>query len=441
MKTAVIGAGWAGIAAASQCLAHGMDVTLFEASHTAGGRARAVTDTQLGDIDNGQHLFIGAYRQTLELITRDLGADHLEEMFRRIPLWLQSADGRFRLKKTAGLGRSQLAAAAALWRAKGLSLKDKWHITALLRRIKSHRQVHPVANTVSQWLLAQNQTPGACRWLWYPLCLATLNTDPTEACANLFQRVLIDSFTSDQPDALDLLIPSQNLSELWPNAVAKRTTVRFGQVVREVLPQDSGVVIDGTHFDACVLAVPPANLERLVRHLPGFEQLAQMASRFEFRSIATCYVAVENHQPLPAPLLMFDHHADVAGHVGQWVFDRQMFMSTQPRAQLAFVVSCADQLGGINDLELGRALVSQLQYALPSYKGSVINARCFQEKRATFAALPGLKRPGTKTPHKRIMLAGDWTDTGYPAVIEGAVISGVRAADQIAVLARDVSEV
>ncbi|MCD8538226.1 MAG: hydroxysqualene dehydroxylase HpnE [Burkholderiaceae bacterium] len=441
MKVAVVGAGWAGLAAASQCMALGMDVTLYEASHKAGGRARAVSDSRFGDLDNGQHLLIGAYRETLAMIARDVGADHLARVFKRLPLWLQSADGQFRLKKKLGLGHSTLTDAAALWCARGLGLRDKWRITSLLHRLKKDQQQPSDAetSTVSQWLLAQKQTPEACRWLWYPLCLATLNTSPSEACASLFQKVLIDSFTSDQADALDLLIPSCNLSELWPDTIAKRANVRFGQVVREIAPQVTGVAIDGVEFDACVLAVPPTNLERLVRHLDGFEQLAQQSSSFEFRSIATCYVSVGNHQPLPAPLLMFDHQTDTPGHIGQWVFDRQACMLTQPRAQLAFVVSCADHLDKIDDIELGRALVSQLKQALPSYTGSVIDARCFQEKRATFAALPGLHRPGTQTPHKRIMLAGDWTDTGYPAVIEGAVISGIKAADQIAVLAKGLS--
>lgn len=443
MKIAIVGAGWAGCAAASQCTAHGMDVTLFDAAHLPGGRARAVNDPQLGELDNGQHLFIGAYYNTLELVRRDVGAKQIESSFKRLPLLLQSVGGQFCLKSHGGPNRSDLADVVSLWRAKGLSLRDKWRITALLHRLKTSPNTTDTdkrqALSVSQWLEQERQTENARRWLWHPLCIATLNTEPEKACARLFEKVLRDSFLNRQAGATDLLIPSHNLSELWPSTIASKVTTRWGHVVRAVVPQSHGVIIDGARFDACVLAVPAPNAARLVAPIDGFQTLVSQLSQFEFRAIATCYVSLADHEPLPAPLLMFDHAALDTSNRAQWVFDRTAFMSKTAHAQLSFVISCAEDLCKADDLSLAQALVEQLKRELPSYKGVAISARLFQEKRATFAALPGMVRPTTTTPHQRIVLAGDWTDTGYPAVVEGAVLSGIKAADRLSAIARDLS--
>lgn len=436
MKVAVVGAGWAGLAAASQCLAHGIEVTVFDASHTPGGRARAVTDLALGELDNGQHLLIGAYQQTLELIDRDLGRQHRNTRLKRLPLWLQSADGEFRLKRADTPRLPALADAWALWSAKGLSVGDKWQVSTLLWRLKQKPtpsnmgQSQPL--TVPQWLHQQRQTANACRWLWHPLCIATMNTEPEMACAALFQNVLRDSLVSNKAGATDLLVPSTSLTDLWPAQIASRVATRWGQVVREIVPHEDHVTIDGSRFDACILAVPPANLARLLKPIVEFTELIETLSRFEPRSIATCYVRIEQHQRLPAPVLMFDHSKLGPDQPAQWVFDRVFLMGEEVRAQLSFVISCADNLGKRDDLELAQLLVAQLKQAWPAYRGTVLDARCFREKRATFAAVPGLIRPTTETPHRRIFLAGDWTDTGYPAVIEGAVASGIKAADLIA---------
>ncbi len=435
MRVGIVGAGWAGLAAASQCVAHNIEVTLFDAAHSPGGRARGVIDPKLGELDNGQHLFIGAYDKTRSILSRDLGKECVESSFHRLPLWLQSVDNQFVLRHTTSHTRSILNDIRALWSAKGLGIHDKWRVAALLWRLKrgiaKPFAKHDTSLTVAQWLRQERQTATACRWLWYPLCLATMNTSPDQACATLFQNVVRDSLMNSQPGAADLLLPTQNLSDLWPRHVAKQVSARWGHVVRHIKPDTDRVLIDDEQFDACILAVPPTSLARLVSPIPGFERLASEASQFEFRSIATCYVMVDRHFPLPAPLLMFDHGTGKHGRQAQWVFDRHAFMRKPTPAQLAFVISCAESVYERDGLSLAHELVSELKQALPTYTGKVIGARCFHEKRATFAALPNLSRPNCNTPSPRIFLAGDWTDTGYPAVIEGAVSSGMRAVEQL----------
>ena len=126
--------------------------------------------------------------------------------------------------------------------------------------------------------------------------------------------------------------------------------------------------------------------------------------------------------------MLFDHAESDNTKLAQWVFDRTQIMHTAPAAQLAFIVSDAGNLPEQSDTELAQSMVHQLSKAQGKKDiPSVIGARCFVEKRATFAALPGLERPHNETPVRGLLIAGDWTDTGYPAVIEGAVQSGLAA--------------
>jgi squalene-associated FAD-dependent desaturase len=435
MNIAIVGAGWAGVAAASQCLARGLTVTLFDAAHAPGGRARAVQDPELGELDNGQHLLIGAYTDTLRLMQRDMTTDVVERHLLRLPLWLKSADQAFELRARHA-STEPFSQAWMLWRARGISLSDKWHMTQFLRRLTTGRsQPSPAGSlTVSQWLAAEHQGASSCRWLWHPLCLATLNTSPDQACAHLFAHVIKDSLLSQQVGATDLLIPRVALGQLWPEVVAKRVKARWGHVVRNITPVHQGIAIDGERFDACVLATTPPSARRLLLTHPELSSLCQDLASFQYRAIATCYVAVKDHQPLSVPLLLFDHsprHQDASTRAkAQWVFDRQAILRHAPAAQLAFVISDAGELDSVSDRALAQDLINQLDQARKrSHHTDVIGARCFVEKRATFAALPGLSRPGTATAIDRLVLAGDWTDTGYPAVLEGAVRSGIAAVD------------
>ena len=437
MNIAIVGAGWAGLAAASDSLARGFSVTMFDAAHTAGGRARAVYDPSLGELDNGQHLMIGGYRQTLRLMQKDMGDAVVASNLLRLPLWLRSADHTFELRARSGNASALTKAWTTAWtsafalaRAKGLNLHDKWQIARFLQRLgKNHDEPDAQATpSVAQWLTAEKQTKNACRWLWYPLCLATLNTAPEQACAKLFSKVIKDSLLSKDPGATDLLIPRTTLSELWPRAVAARVNMRWGHTVRQILADHNRVYVDGQPFDACVVATPPASTRRLLSPLPELASVCAQLNQFDYRAIATCYVGLDRHDPLPAPLMLFDHAESDNTKLAQWVFDRTQIMHTAPAAQLAFIVSDAGNLPEQSDTELAQSMVHQLSKAQGKKDiPSVIGARCFVEKRATFAALPGLERPHNETPVRGLLIAGDWTDTGYPAVIEGAVQSGLAA--------------
>lgn len=429
MKVAIVGAGWAGLAAAVRLHSMGMQVTVFEASKVPGGRARRVVDSQLGVIDNGQHILLGAYSETQKLIEHICGPARLTEGFKRLPLWLKSADGQFEIRAAKQLPAS-LQGIVALWRAKGLSINDKLTVTRLLFHLKTSPRISQRQQTVHQWLVSQRQSLNAIHWIWRPLCIATMNTSPHEACASLFQAVLRDSLLSTESGATDLLLPRVDLSSLWPDAATKHLDCQFGRPVRAVQPFADHVMLDGQKFDACILATPPYSVLKLLgSYVAGSTLLADL-EKFDYRAITTCYVRLESSVRLPAPMLLLQD--DSSGlRPGQWVFDRQAMIKPEStsHADLAFVISDSMANQGIDTSQLAQRLVRQLSMELGQSKpGMILDAKCIQEKRATFAAVPGLKRPENTTTWPHVLVAGDWTNTGYPAVLEGAVRSGLKAA-------------
>lgn len=432
MKAAVIGAGWAGLAASVALREAGAKVTVFEAGHTPGGRARRVFhegfDTPL---DNGQHLLSGAYRQTLALMRR-VGRNPDTLLMRR-PLRLASLDGRFRL--SAPHLPAPLHMAVAILRAHGLSWTDRLGTLRLIRGLRAMSWTPPRDWTVRRLLRYHAQSDTLIRQLWAPLCLAALNTPAASASATLFARVLRDSLVGKRENS-DLLLPCTDLSALWPDAAARQVTMRYGSTVRQLRPSDDGIDINQERFDAAVLAVPPTFAARLLDaplRAMGATGLLDALRAFDYLPIATLNLRLAGPWRLPEPMMMLREDA-ARGHVGQWLFDRAQLAGGTRVGELAVVISAAAPLAERNRQQAIEALIDQVAEQATSHPQrlapmpAVAAAELFIEKRATFAAVPGLTRPLNGTPWSTLALAGDWTDTGYPGVLEGAVRSGLEAA-------------
>lgn len=431
----MIGAGWAGLAAASELCHRGCRVSLFESSRTPGGRARQVMDPELGLIDNGQHLLLGAYQHTLRLIKRDVPPGTCASAFTRLRLRLRTSDGEFCMS-TPSHGPLWLKQALTLWLAKGFSLQDKWLATRLLSQLQAASGVDGAEQTVTAWLQKHRQSERLIQHLWEPLCLATLNTDLDQASAWLFQRVIFDALLSKNDGATDLLVPALDLSSIWPSHVCQKVTTHFGQTVRQVSRGPSSVQVDQQDFDGCVIAVPAHGVTRLFDQASQGSQphLFQRLAEFEYRPITTCYVDLNESLTLEEPLLMMRHGRglDATAAPGQWVFDRNLCqpLSATEYGRLAFVISDSQAVVSMPQLDLAHALIAQLTSERRASVSPTIKAsRCIHEKRATFAALPHQSRPDNATPWQGIVFAGDWTNTGYPSVLEGAVQSGLAATE------------
>lgn len=421
LNTAIVGGGYAGMAAAVTLSAAGHAVTVFEASRVLGGRARA-SDIEGQSLDNGQHLLIGAYRDTLSLM-RQIGADP-EHVLRRLPLRLDYP-GRMRL--AAPHLPAPLHLAVALVGAKGLSLGDRWAAIRLMRHLKQRNfQIGP-DQTLADWLQQERQPDTLRRYLWEPLCIAALNTPVESASAQTFVNVLRDSLCGKAADS-DMLLPLTDLSRLFPEPAATYVAAHGGTIIRgerigRIERCTSTYRLDAHGpFDHVIAAVAPHHLSRLIEGLPDLDALRAQVDAFGYEPIVTAYLSYPESVRLPQPMLGF-----VEGHL-QWLFDRGQ-LGNQP-GLLAAVISARGRHRELDNDTLLKALHAEIGQLIPDLPPPRWG-RVIVEKRATFSCTPHLPRPDTTTALPGLLLAGDYLAGDYPATLESAVRSGVAAATRI----------
>jgi squalene-associated FAD-dependent desaturase len=415
MRIAVVGGGWAGLAAAIAATERGYKVTLFEMAPQLGGRARRVDRNGLA-LDNGQHILIGAYSETLRLM-RLVGAEPALSLL-RMPL-------RIAYPSDPGLtlpaGPPALGFFRAVMARKGWRWFDKLALlTTAAKWARAHFRCEPHLS-VSQLCAS---LPSTVRTqLIEPLCLAALNTPIATASANVFLRVLHDALFSGAGSA-DLLLPRTDLSALWPDVAAgwlarADTRCHVSQRVDRIHHDSDGWRLVGAGFDAVVMAASATEAARLVRPIaPAWSACADALS---YEPIITVTLRSDGAQ-LPHPMLAL-HHSDQAP--AQFVFDQGRIRGME--GLLTFVISGARQWVDRGLDVTSTATLAQAKHALEPYLQSplyVVNA--LTEKRATFLCTPSLIRPAQRVTDS-LIAAGDYVAGPYPATLEGAVRSGVNA--------------
>ncbi len=404
-RVAVVGAGWAGLSAAV-ALSGFAKLTVFEAGRQPGGRARRAQGAA-GHLDNGQHILVGAYRATLDLM-RTVGVDP-EQALLRLPLSWPMCDA---LNFTTPALPSPLHVLAGLLAAKRLAWRDKaLFFYALASLARAGYRVEP-DTTVQAWLQATRQTPALVDGFWRPLLLSALNTPPEVASMATFARVLGDSCGGAREDG-ELLLPRTDLTSVlpgpaWCYLAGQGARCVASHRVKEVDWQGDGVWVDGERFDALVLAVAPWHAAPL---LPEDARCA--LQQWRTRPITTIYAKTD--AALPRVMTGLAH-----GSV-HWLFDRAR-LGGEP-GEVAAVVSCDE----LDDTALQEGLARDLATAC-GRPVAVHEMRVIRERRATFEAAPGLTRPDTRLQVEYGYLAGDWVHPVYPATLEGAVQSGRAAA-------------
>ncbi|HEY0061714.1 MAG TPA: hydroxysqualene dehydroxylase HpnE [Telluria sp.] len=436
---AVIGAGWAGCAAAVELANAGYQVTLFEAARTLGGRARAV-EVNGTLLDNGQHILLGAYAETLRLM-RLTGIER-DQAVLTLPLQMRYPPGHG-MDFVAPRLPAPLHLAIALLRATGLASADKM---ALARFSTTARWMDWTLHndcSVSELLERYDQTPRLVQLMWRPLCLAALNTPLERASAQVFLNVLRDSLGARRSSS-DMLLPRADLSTLFPSAAAALVeahggTVRLGAKVQAVRPQAGGWQIEATgnavdgqwhsRADVVVLAAGAPASAPLLAQL-GQTALAAQLDAFEYEPIATCYLQYPTSTTLALPFYaLVDDPAN--SHWGQFVFDRGQLDIVQS-GLFAVVISASTAATALGREALAAAIAEQLAAVLgrPELR-TPLWSQVITEKRATFACTPGLQRPGVDGGLPGLAIAGDYTASDYPATLEAAVRSGVAAAKAV----------
>ncbi len=410
MTVHVIGAGLAGLSAAVAVAARGVPVVLSEAARQAGGRCRSFHDSQLGmTIDNGNHLVLSGNRAVddyLRVIGADgrlVGPDRSEFDF----MDLRSGK-RWTLRPSDGPVPWWILRADR--RVPGTGLRDYLAVLDLMRRHPGRRIDEVVECDTVLW-----------EKLLRPVLLSALNTTPEVASADLAGAILRETFAKGGRHMRPLIAsPTLDAAFVHPALERLRNTgadIRFGRALRAVkfaAGRAVALVFDGEEEavrpdDRVIVAIPPWTAEKL---LPG------VIVPQSFNAILNAHFQIVPPEGTSggAPAMI-----GLIGGTAEWVFAFHDRISVTVSAADSHVDADSDSLASL----LWRDVA-----AAHGLQGPVPPCRIVKEKRATFAATPEqeVRRPAVRTEWSNLFLAGDWTDTGLPATIEGALRSGDRAA-------------
>jgi squalene-associated FAD-dependent desaturase len=424
MNVAVLGGGYAGMAAAVTLAERGVPVTVHEAAAHLGGRARRVSYRGT-TLDNGLHVLIGACSETLRLI-RQVGVSP-EQALMRLPLdwWMHD---RFRMIVRDLPSPFHLA--AALITARGASLPARFSALRFAHMMRRRGFELDGDMNVAALLSAQRQNPAIIRYFWQPLCVSALNTPVECASARTFLHVLRDGLDA-AADGSNVLVARKDLTALFPEPAARYVcehggTVSVGQTITRIERNARGfsVTARGTRYDYThvICAVSPHRLLPLISGLSELESMAATVARFEYQPIHSIYLQYRDSLRLPKPMV------GLADGLAHWVFDREAICGQS--GLVGVVISAAGPHQRLTQEELALNVHGQLgQHFGPLPE--LVWHRVIAEKRASFACTPALLRPQAGGALPGFFLAGDYVAGDYPATLEGAVRSGGSAAQAL----------
>ena len=430
---AIIGGGVAGLAAAAELTRNNIKVTLFEASQYLGGRARGL-DYKGVRLDNGQHILLGAYKETLRLLA--LAGVKEEDVLLRLPLQLIMQDladkKQFSLKACNTLP-APLHVLAGFMFASGLSLKEKFASIQIMVWMRLHGFKLKEDLPLADFLTARKQPKTLTSKLWEPLCLAALNTPLALASTQIFLNVLRDSFNGKKTDS-DMLLPKVDLTALFAEPIAAYVTANGGEIktnttVQNIQEKDGEFTVEtnttAEYFSHVIIAVAPHQLKSLKLNI---ESINQSTKHFSYQPITTIYLQY------PESVRLSSAMTGLTNATSQWLFDRGLLCGQH--GLIAVVISANGEHQTLSNAELTEKVIAEIQQLYPQTPAPIWT-KVITEKRATFSCEPSLARPSSKVTIKNLYIAGDFISTrnveeDYPATIEGAVRSGVRCAKLIA---------
>ena len=432
----VVGGGFAGLSAGAALAERGARVLLLEARPALGGRAAAFTDPATGErVDNGQHVLIGCYHETFRFLRR-IGSEAAVRLQPNLRVDVVARDGSMsRLRCPSLPAPLHLLAGLVGWDA--LDWRDVRAATRIVRggRIQPARHEGPAkagphVQTVREFLAGAGQTPRLIELLWEPLAVAALNQSIDEAAAAPFVEVLRRMFTTRRMDS-SLGLPVKPLDEMYANPARMFIEARGGEVrtstVARVQTSPGVAVVTGNdtfHPRAVICATAWHALPALLPDPP--RSLAPIVAAAEATG-ASAILTVNLWLDRPLTGAAF---VGMPGRAMQWVFDKRALFG-EAGSHLSLTSSGAGALIGRSNEDLIALASHELREALPPARDALVRRGVVvRERRATFSHAPGQpQRPGTRTAVPGILLAGDWIDTGLPATIESAVVSGHRAAE------------
>jgi squalene-associated FAD-dependent desaturase len=431
---AIIGGGCAGLSAAATLVDRGYQVTLFESARHLGGRTRSVAfkiNGLMQILDNGQHILLGAYTETLSLLKK-VGVNEKQALL-RLPLQInmQSQSGKTVFKfKSYRLLPSPFNLLFGLLFCHGLRLSERINAIKLMRFLQQNHYQIASDKPLLLFLIHHFQSKRLIEYLWEPICLAALNTPIDKASTRVFLNVLRDSFSGSKHNS-DFLLPRLDLSQILVAPLAhyiqsKGGMIKLNQSVIHIIQNQQRFTLETRNenfdFSHVIIATSPRHMAKLISGLPKLNQVATQTERYEYQPIYTIYLQYPHQTKLPAEIY------GLSNSIGQWVFDRGRLCGQHNL--ISVVVSAEGKHQKLTQDQLAFEIAKELSRAFPNLHKPLWH-KVIAEKRATFSCIPKLERPANPSLLQNLYFAGDYTYADYPATIEGAVRSGAYCANLI----------
>lgn len=435
-RVAIVGGGLAGMAAAVALAEHGLDVELFESRGRLGGRATSFRDPETGElVDQCQHVGLGCCTNLVDFCRR-LGVD--DRLRRDRTLHFIGPGGRCREFRAARWLPAPLHLAPALLGLDYLTWSERVAIVRALLRLARLRPEECRTATIGQWLRAQHQSPSAIARFWTPVLVSALSESLDRASLWYARKVFVDGFMATR-QGYEMNVPRVPLGDLYGQTVVDWLAQRGVRVRRNTAVRSIGVgqsplsiEFDGTHasYEFVICAVPWRVAGRLLGE-------------------TMCLPRERDHRgstlepvPITGVHLWFDRpitdlpHAVLIDRTGQWLFRREAPATESGHAGSYYqvVISASREEASWPREDLVRQVCSELATIWPAAASArLLHWRVVTEPEAVFSVGPNVDvdRPATLTERPGLLLAGDWTRTGWPATMEGAVRSGYRAAEAV----------
>ncbi|MFZ0799300.1 MAG: hydroxysqualene dehydroxylase HpnE [Terriglobales bacterium] len=430
---AVAGGGLAGLAAGCALAEAGFRVTLFERRPYLGGRASSYQHPGTGEIvDNCQHVLLGCCTNLLDFYRR-AGVQDKIRWYER--LTFLEPGGRASVIAPSGLP-APLHTALAFLRADCLSIRDKLAISRAMVALAPSAPADR-GESFLDWLKRHGQTEQAIERFWKTILVSALNEDLDQVSVPYAAQVVRESFLKSEA-AGRMGIPTVPLTDLYSTA-GDYIRARGGEIqVRASVESfragasEVGVTANGQEqrFDYLVLAVPFDVLGRMLPDTPAAAPLAAALGEF-------------STSPITGIHLWFDRqiseldHAVLLDRTIQWMFHKSRLIESRDNGRGSYVelvVSCSRSLVERSKAEIVDMAVKEAQEFFPAAcEAKLLKSTVIKEVHATYSPRPGIDqyRPKPETAWPRVFLAGDWTATGWPATMEGAVRSGYLAAEAL----------
>lgn len=424
--TLIVGGGIAGIAAAIRLAERGIAVTVLETRKKLGGRATSFTDVRSGEVlDNCQHVVLGCCSNYLDLLERLGASDKIawyDEQY-----WVE-AGGRVSILRP-GASPTPLHFLGSILRARFMSPADIAALSVAIADILRVDRAQHEHETFGAYLARLDQPESFVRRFWSPVIVSACNMGVDRVSASVALHVFQEGFLANRV-AARMGVPSVPLVDLYEKAASIITAaggrVLLGEGVASI-DERGAVTTDGKRFTVepgrVICAVPVERVNRVVD-----ERVRARDARFRGLDAFTHSPILGVHLQFEAPVMSLPH-AVLVDRPTQWLFRKD-----NEGRYLHAVISAADEWVALSEEEIANRVVADIRGCFPAARDvALTRARAVKEKLATFAPTPGVERvrPSAVSTDSTLVLAGDYTRTGWPATMEGAARSGYAAAEAV----------